>query len=355
MANNPCSGSLPGRPHSLHACARRASCHRAGHRAGFPRWDLLRARWLPAADIVLRPVGLPDHRVCCWPNDRASSERACADSGSAAVRRLAPGAVLGLAAVAAYVEFGADNPASSIRGDAVASVFWMTNWRFILDKQVYADAFHDPSPLQHYWSLAVEEQFYLVLPILFVATLAVVRGRRWLFASAVAALAVTSTVWMAHIHTPGAPPLRAYFGTDTRAAELLVGVLLALALVDRSGRLRRFDRGRRAVDVIGAIVLGVSVVSWFAVREYDDRLYEGGLALVAILAAAVATAATQTGTVVDRVLRTRPLVWIGRHCTGSTCSTGHCSCGSTVTAPACRPGRCSSSASSSPAASPGRR
>lgn len=229
------------------------------------------------------------------------------------IRRLAPAAVLGIGLVALYVRFGAENPSPGVRGDAISSVFWVTNWRFITDGQVYADAFHDPSPLQHYWSLAVEEQFYLVLPLLFVGSFALARGRRWLFATLTAVLATASVLWMAHLHSPGDPPLRAYFGTDTRGAELLIGVLLALVMVDRSGGVRRFSGiARRAVGAVGAVALAVTVVGWFVVREYDDRLYEGGLALIGLLAAAIVVAATQPDSAVDRALRLAPLVWLGR-------------------------------------------
>ncbi len=233
------------------------------------------------------------------------------------VRRLVPGALLGMALVAVYVAVNGDQVSPTVRGDAFASVAWVTNWRFILTGQTYADAFSDPSPFQHYWSLAVEEQFYLVLPLLFVGLFALGRGRRWVFGGAIAALAVASVAWMAHLFSPGDAPLRVYFGTDTRAAELLVGVLLALAMITRDGRLRQFSgTGRRLVDMAGLLALVASVTLWFVTREYDDRLYEGGLIGIALLAAVVVVAGTQPGTAVSRLLGVETLVWVGRRSYG---------------------------------------
>lgn len=229
------------------------------------------------------------------------------------VRRLVPAAILGIALVAVYLRFGTSLHSPTAGGDVASSMVWMTNWRFILSSQPYADAFTDPSPVQHYWSLAVEEQFYIVLPLIFLVTMTLGRGRRWLLGATAGLLAVASTLWMAYLHQPGDEPLRVYFGTDTRAAELLIGVVLAVLLVDRQGALRELrGRGALALQAGGVVALVVSVVSWSLVAEYDDRLYEGGLAGIALLAAVVVAAATQDRSAVSWLLAWRPLVWIGR-------------------------------------------
>lgn len=226
-------------------------------------------------------------------------------------RRLVPAALLGMGLVAVYIA-AAGERVPGIRGDLLASLTWVTNWRFILSDRSYADAFSDPSPLQHLWSLAVEEQFYLVAPVLVAGLLAVAAGRRWVLATGVTALIGASVLVMRAVHDPDAPPLRAYFGTDTRAAELLVGVLLALLLVGRDG-LRVVRPGvRRVLDVAGLLALVASVAAWSAVAEYDDRLYRGGLLGIALLAAVVVAAATQPGSWLNVVLGRPLLVAIGR-------------------------------------------
>ena len=132
-------------------------------------------------------------------------------------RRLVPAALLALVLVAAYTA-AVHRPAPGLRGDVFAALGWATNWRFILAKRSYTDLFGDPSPLQHFWSLSVEEQFYLVLPLLAVGSLVLSKGRRWVFAAVTAALVAASTLAMRMLYQPGKAPLRAYFGTDTRAA-----------------------------------------------------------------------------------------------------------------------------------------
>jgi peptidoglycan/LPS O-acetylase OafA/YrhL len=226
-------------------------------------------------------------------------------------RRLVPAAILALGLVALYTwAVGRSTP--GLRGDVFSCLGWVANWRFIFVGRSYEDLFGDPSPVQHFWSLAVEEQFYLLLPPLAVGLLLVARGRRWLLAVVTTLLIAASTVTMIVLHEPGEPPLRTYFGTDTRAAELLVGVLLALVLTRRNG-LRRFTgAGRWVLDIAGIVALGVSVWLWIATHEYDDRLYEGGILGIALLAAIVVAAATQPGSLLSRLLGLGPIAALGR-------------------------------------------
>jgi peptidoglycan/LPS O-acetylase OafA/YrhL len=226
-------------------------------------------------------------------------------------RRLVPAALLALALIAVYTA-AIDRPVPGLRGDVFSALGWVTNWRFIFAKRSYTDLFGDPSPLQHFWSLAVEEQFYLFLPLFAVGTLLLARGRRWLFATLTVGVIAASTITMRLLYEPGKAPLRAYFGTDTRAAELMVGVLLAIVLIGPQG-LRRFRGGARVlVDIAGVAALGVSVWLWFATREYDPSLYRGGLLGIAALAAIIVTAGTQERTIVTRMLSLPPLAALGR-------------------------------------------
>src|SRR5579862_3925455 len=114
-----------------------------------------------------------------------------------------------------------------LRGDSLSSIFYVANWRFIFEHESYFAQFGRPPLLRHLWSLAVEEQFYLVWPPLFV--LASRLPRRALLAILVALAAIASTALMWALYTPGADTSRVFYGTDTRAAPLLIGVLLAFA------------------------------------------------------------------------------------------------------------------------------
>lgn len=228
------------------------------------------------------------------------------------VRRLAPGALVGLGLVAAFLAWGPEGVYPGIRGDVLAALGWVANWRFIVTDRPYLDAFASPSPLQHYWSLAVEEQFYLVLPLLAVCLLALGRGSRRWFVGVVTALALISTLLAAHFERPGELPLRSYFGTDTRAAEILVGVLLACALVPRDGGLRRFEgRGARLLGAAGTAGMVATVGLWLGVDENHRLLYRGGLLVAALLAGLVVASATDERRIVARVLSARPLVHLG--------------------------------------------
>jgi len=228
----------------------------------------------------------------------------------ARARRLVPAALIGLL-LAGFVAQVTAAP-GHVEGDAVSALLWMANWRFVASGQSYTSLFAHPSPLQHYWTLAVEEQFYLVLPLIVGATVVWVgRGRRQVFTVVTLLLLIGSLVVTRLLYQPGVV-LRTYYGTDTRAAELLVGVLLAVVLVDRRG-LRRFGRPARVLaDVCAVPALVALVAMWCVVRQYDNWLLDGGLTLVALLAAVVLVGATQPGTFVGKVLSVRPLAWLGR-------------------------------------------
>src|SRR5581483_11140030 len=146
---------------------------------------------------------------------------------------------------------GREHP--NVVGDVRAALGFVANWRLIATQHTYAGITADPSPVQHYWSLGIEEQFYLVFPLLVAVCL---RWRRAALATVLALLAGGSLVLQLAVQDP----TRTYFGTDTRALELLVGTLLALwwtrsSLQGRApvgGRVRR--RGRSGADRIAGAV-----------------------------------------------------------------------------------------------------
>jgi peptidoglycan/LPS O-acetylase OafA/YrhL len=229
-------------------------------------------------------------------------------------RRLAPAVVVLLGLVIAYVFFATLRPPHGVVGDAIASSTWVANWRFILAGHSYADLFSTPSPFQHMWSLAVEEQVYLLLPVTVLALLGRRRAapNRWRLGIGLAVLAVASTLVMAWLHTTGHAPLHEYYGTDARAAEPLIGALLALVLVGARG-LRQLPRGGRiALDVAGVGALGGLVYLCVDVSQRTDALYRGGFLLAAVLSAVLIAAATQPGGAVAAVFGFEPLAGLGK-------------------------------------------
>ncbi|MGA2303289.1 MAG: acyltransferase family protein [Acidimicrobiales bacterium] len=198
-------------------------------------------------------------------------------------RRLLPGLFLLLLLVAAYAQWFAETDTlSTLRGDALSTILYVANWRFIFSGQSYFVHFGPPSPLLHTWSLAVEEQFYLVWPAvaLFVMRR---RGRRGL-AVAAAIFMVASAVLTSVLLHDGVSVSRLYYGTDTRTQELMAGALLAVAApaIARNARAWRWP-----VTVLGG--LGGLFLLWalHSVSGQGNFLYEGGFLLVAVASAAV--------------------------------------------------------------------
>ena len=204
-------------------------------------------------------------------------------------RRLLPAIAGLLVGVALYcIVFASAVELEQIRGDALATIGYAANWRAAFTDQDYWALFQAPSPLQHTWSLAIEEQFYLVWPLVFVGLVAW-RGRRTPGAVLAVSLvgAALSTVLMAWLFDP-ANQARAYYGTDTRAAAIFVGAALAAALVIRGPA--HSPGGRRAVEVAGLAGVATLAIAWTTVTGQSAFLYRGGLLLFGIAAIAVIAA-----------------------------------------------------------------
>jgi peptidoglycan/LPS O-acetylase OafA/YrhL len=209
-------------------------------------------------------------------------------------RRLLPALFVVLAAVAVYAWTDpAGLVASALRADALATIAYVANWHEIAGDAGYWDLFSQPSLLDHTWSLAIEEQLYIVWPLVVVVALRF--GRRALLATSLA-VAAASALAMIVLHGAGDDTARTYFGTDTRAAAVLVGAALACW------------RGRRPAALQLAVI--PLAVAWFTVGGTDSGLYEGGFIVCSVLAAAVIAGATRPGPL-SRALSIAPLRHLG--------------------------------------------
>ena len=207
--------------------------------------------------------------------------------------RLLPALFVMLAMVTAWVTLLDRARLGNLRGAVAAAATYSSNWYLISTSQSYFSRFAAPQPLDHLWSLAVEEQFYLIWPwVLLAGMLSSGAGPEplrglWL-ALPTLALAAGSAYLMVVLYHPAVDPTRVYEGTDTRACALLIGAALAMLWPSRPRHRQRADG--RVLDVpafAGLIVIGLMI---WRVGQYSSFIYHGGLALLAVARAAVLAA-----------------------------------------------------------------
>ncbi|TBL76138.1 acetyltransferase [Paenibacillus thalictri] len=227
-------------------------------------------------------------------------------------RRLLPAMLIMLTAVGAFVAWGAPERMASLRGDMLASMLYASNWWFIFREVSYFDSFGPPSPLGHLWSLAVEEQFYVLWPLLFAAALRFVKRRGWLIALTLAG-AAGSALLMAHLFEPGADPSRIYYGTDTRAFALLIGAAFALLFPSSKlgTRMAEKSRGLRVFNLLGVAGLLVALYMFWHTEEYDSFLYPGGFVILSFASGLLIVALAHPSGRLGRIFGWSPLRWLG--------------------------------------------
>jgi peptidoglycan/LPS O-acetylase OafA/YrhL len=229
-------------------------------------------------------------------------------------RRLLPALFAMLAVVVAWVTLLDRSLLPALRGVVAASVLYVSNWWLIAQHSSYFAQFAPPSPVGHLWSLAVEEQFYLIWPGLLWLGLRCTRGRsggRAKLAAASLLLAAVSVVTMAVLYRPGYDPTRVYDGTDTRAFALLIGAALAFVWPSRQLRADVARGARWVLDGAGAVGLLVFAVLVWRIGEYSPFLYPTGMVLLSLGTALMVAAAASPASRFGRMLGWRPLRWVG--------------------------------------------
>ena len=232
-------------------------------------------------------------------------------------RRLLPALAVMLAVVATFMAIFFRGDLGQARGDVVAAAGYFSNWWYLLHHRSYFVAAGRPSPFQHLWSLAVEEQFYLVWPLVLIALLGFRARLRWIVAVALVG-ALGSAFWMRTLAVRGNVPFdtdssRLYYGTDTHASALLLGAATAAVMAAVASRrtVTLPAVARHAIDVVG--VAGLLSLGWsmHAVGYYMPALYRGGFLVFAAVAAIVVAIASAPGGWLGRVLDVPPMRWIG--------------------------------------------
>ena len=225
-------------------------------------------------------------------------------------RRLLPALVVVVLASLALAAIFARQDLAHTRSDAVSSLLYYTNWHEIAANHSYFNLMGNPSLLQHTWSLAIEEQFYIVWPLLLVPCLVLV-GRKRLPMLVIAGIAASAALmWI--LYNPGADPSRVYYGTDTRAFLLLMGILLALVWP-------WIERLRQAVpllELLGVSALVGAVLLFLRMHEFNPTLFRGGDLAAAFCFAVLVAAVAHPRTGIGEALGVFPLRWVGERSYG---------------------------------------
>ncbi|PGM52246.1 acyltransferase family protein [Bacillus sp. AFS053548] len=225
-------------------------------------------------------------------------------------KRLLPGMFTLLLIVIAFVSLFKSSMIGNLKQDSIAAIFYYSNWWYIFHHLSYFESFANPSILNHFWSLAVEEQFYIIWPILTILGLKYIKNKDRLFLYTLVG-AIVSALLMAILFHPGSDPSRVYYGTDTRAFSLLIGASLALVWPSRKLTNNVTTSGKILIDLVGITGLLIFLLMVGKTNQYDSFLYRGGMFLLSISAAMLIAALAHPTSKIGRFLAMRPLKWIG--------------------------------------------
>jgi peptidoglycan/LPS O-acetylase OafA/YrhL/lysophospholipase L1-like esterase len=241
-------------------------------------------------------------------------------------RRLLPALLLMLLFVAFLASvIVPEGTYGALRLDALSTLLYVSNWHFILVNSNYFNETAASSPLLHTWSLAVEEQFYVIWPLVVLGVMHFTRSLRALFALCCAA-ALASAVWMHAVYDGGLNTNRAYLGTDTRSQCLFIGCALAVGLVllaqrgHEEGRLAKGElwapggsTGVMLCGVAGMVGAVGAVFLWTLTTSTSSFPYDGGFFLIGLAVAGVILAAVAAPhSLVPRLLSLTPVRYVGR-------------------------------------------
>jgi peptidoglycan/LPS O-acetylase OafA/YrhL len=225
-------------------------------------------------------------------------------------RRLLPALVVVVLGSLVLASIFARQDLAHTRSDVVSSLLYYANWHEIIANHSYFNLMGNPSLLQHTWSLGVEEQFYIVWPLLLVPGLVLV-GRKRLPMLVIAGIAASAALmWI--LYKPNSDPSRVYFGTDTRAFLLLMGILLALVWP----WIERLRRGVPLLELLGIAALVGSVLLFLRMQDFNPTLYRGGDLAAAFCFAVLIAAVAHPRTGIGPALGIAPLRWIGERSYG---------------------------------------
>ena len=232
------------------------------------------------------------------------------------IRRLFPAIFLCVVGTAALCTIFNHTLLDKMRPDIVPSLLFYNNWWQIFRDISYFEQAGSPSPLTHFWSLSIEEQFYVVWPLLLLAMYGL-GAKKKVMRTVVMVLAAISAIAMAIMYQPTGDPSRVYYGTDTRAMSLLIGVWLAFiwpsAAFGEEPKMANRDTGVWiGFNIAGVVALVALVLIVGFTNGYSAFPYYGGILLVSVLSALLIAVLAVPETWVGRLFELPPFVWIGK-------------------------------------------
>ncbi len=230
-------------------------------------------------------------------------------------RRLMPAAFVMIITIFIWASLFNPEMITKILEDGLSSLIYASNWWFIFHKLSYFDSFGF-SPFKNLWYLAIEGQFYLVWPVFLISGLKFCKNKVKL-AIIVLIAALSSALLMGILYQPGFDPSRVYYGTDTRAFELLIGGWLAIICpLERFFTEKISEVQRKTLSIVGAIALAVFVFSVIFINEFQLFLYRGGMFLFSLNAALLIACISHPDSFLGQLLSWKPLSWIGKRSYG---------------------------------------
>lgn len=225
-------------------------------------------------------------------------------------RRLIPALVVMLVLMSVWITLFQRSFLVGLRGEIVAAFTYVSNWYYVLQDHSYFTKFAPPSPLQHMWSLAVEEQFYIIWPVIMLVLLKFLPAKGKL-AGLILLLSFVSAEMMAFLFTPDVDPSRIYYGTDTRAFSLLIGAALAIVWPSAKLTANVTPDLKKLLNVTGGVSLTLLILMMIFMQEDSSFLYYGGMYLASAVTAVLIAVIVHPASSIGKLFSFKPLLWVG--------------------------------------------
>lgn len=231
------------------------------------------------------------------------------------MKRLYPALIGVLVLSASYITLFQRNLLNNLRGVVVSSLLYFNNYWQIENQLSYFDRFHNPNPFTHLWSLSVEGQNYLILPLIFLLFYQVIRKKRNL-ATFFLLGSILSAIWMAICFKPGIDPTAVYDSTFTRLSSIWLGASLAIVWPSNRLKTQISVQAKKTLDIAGVVALLGIIISFLTLSAQSSFLYYGGMYLVSILSAVLVAATAHPGADFNRFLTNPVFDYIGKRSYG---------------------------------------